>query len=187
MRLGIVLALAAATALVSHNSNANELYITQSGDNLTLQSSQTGPGNYADITLNGNNQTIKNMQVVSINTADYHWLEMVVYGDNTYAQSIQTHEDNKYSNINIDGDNNNIFWEQRDSGPHTSFVSVTGDGHRIYGEQKGSGNHYAEIDITNGGGSYDIDFLQDGSTDQSYTLFGTCTNTLGCSLNIIQN
>lgn len=186
MRSVIVLALAAAIALVSHNSNANELYITQSGDKLVLESAQDG-GSYADFTLNGDNQTITNTQTVSTDTADYQWTEMVVYGNYNDIENYQHGSDNKYSDFNISGNNNTVYWEQRDSGPHTVFVSTTGDGHNVYGQQKGSGNHYAELDLTNSGGAYTVNFLQDSSTDQTYSLTGICTNTLGCSLNITQN
>jgi hypothetical protein len=186
VRLGIVLALAAATALVSHNSNANELYIIQSGDKLVLESTQDG-GSYADFTLVGDFQTITNTQTVGTDTADYQWVEMTVQGDYNDIENYQHGYDNKYAIFDIEGNSNIVYWEQRDSGPHTAYITTTGDGNVVYGQQQGSGNHYAELDLTSSSGSYTVNFLQDSSTDQSYSLTGICTNSNGCALNITQN
>ena len=51
--------------------------------------------------------------------------------------------------------------------------------------QQGTGDHAARVTV-GGGYATDFDLLQQGSTDQSYELNSTCSNALGCTVNVTQ-
>ena len=167
MRLVIVSALAAATALVSLKSNANELYITQSGNNLTLIVVQQGE----------NNQIKGTATLDSLLSGDYNYVMWEQYGTGHLIQS------------SITGDSNTVeLYQSSLSGNHDATITVTGDGHTIDSTQTGTNNASMTLDLTSSGGAYSITTYQDTTnTNQSYSLTGICTNTSGCSLNITQN
>ena len=86
----------------------------------------------------------------------------------------------------MNGDSNDIDVKQRgNSNKQTSYITVD-DGHTVDVFQRYS-DHTATINLTNGGGGYNLDLDQTASTDQSYSLTGTCANTSGCAITVTQN
>lgn len=167
MRLVIVSALAAAIALVSLKSNANELYITQSGDNLTLT-----------VIQQGENNQIKGVNTFSsLLNGDYNNITWEQYGTGHLIQS------------EIDGDNSTVdLFQSSLVGSHTANITLSGNDNIVNSVQSGTNNASLTLNLTSSGGAYNVTTYQDTTnTNQSYSLTGICTNTLGCSLNITQN
>lgn len=87
--------------------------------------------------------------------------------------------------VNQIGDNFTLTVTQS-GGDHYANIGVFGDDHTIAVEQRDDGLHSFTVDLTNAGGSYDINSLQYGSTTQTYSLTGFCTNTTGCVVSVTQ-
>ena len=111
--------------------------------------------------------------------------------------------------IDVDGASNNIQVTQRDNGQKVLFMDVDIISGDIDILQKDTGTHYLELNLTvsaahdvditqqgtgdhaarvtlGGGYATDFELLQQGSTDQSYELNSTCSNALGCTVNVTQ-
>ena len=194
MRLGIVLALAAATALVSHNSNANELYITQSGDNLTLTVVQQGENNQikgittVSAPIIGNNNNLDINQGVAGNNL----LELSVNGDNNdivvgqekaYSNGAWTDDTNSYgyhyAKADVTGDYNDVQIMQRNnnisSAGHASYVTINGGTNNVVTTlQTGNGSsngHHSAVRINSNDSGNTVDVFQNSDTaDQRLEL-----------------
>ena len=69
----------------------------------------------------------------------------------------------------------------------TQFADIVlDDGHTVNVFQR-YGDHTANIDLTNAGGAYNLNLDQTASTSQTYNLTGTCTNSNGCGVTVVQN
>ena len=93
---------------------------------------------------------------------------------------------NHQGDIEITGDGNDVELTQRGN-TDTQFADIVlDDGHTVNVFQR-YGDHTANINLSNAGGSYNLDLDQTASTNQTYNLTGTCTNSNGCGLTVIQN
>jgi len=83
------------------------------------------------------------------------------------------------------GEYNTMFVKQDGSGNKTLNMTVRTDGGTQSVIQKDIGAHTATIDLT---GSYhtDLNLIQQGSTNQSYSLTQNCLTSGGCTVGIIQ-
>lgn len=142
---------------------------------------------------------------------DVYW---VVNGSNNNLASYQT-DDNANGGQHIanyvTGDSNDVSHTQRGAGDHKGYIEITGDGNDVTLLQRGNnqtqfadivlddghtvdvfqryGSHTANIDLSNGGGGYTLDLNQGSttnSTNQTYSITGTCSNSNGCGLTINQ-
>ena len=139
---------------------------------------------------------------------DVYW---IVSGNSNNLASYQT-DDNSNGGLHIanyiTGDSNDVKHTQRGAGDHKGFVEIQGDNNDVELLQRGNsdtqfadivlddghtvdvyqryGSHTANIDLTNGGGGYNLDLDQTASTNQTYSITGTCTNSNGCGLTINQ-
>ena len=140
---------------------------------------------------------------------DVYW---IVVGNSNNLESYQT-DDNGNGGQHIanyiTGDSNTVKHTQRGAGDHEGYIEINGDGNDVELAQRGNtdeqfadivlddghdvnvfqryGNHTANITLNNGGGTYTLDLDQTANTDQTYTLTGTCTNSLGCGITVTQN
>jgi hypothetical protein len=87
---------------------------------------------------------------------------------------------------NVNGSNNTVQAQQKDSGQNYLDVKLLGDGHNVNALQQGSGNHAATIELTNTGGSSTVNMTQQGSTAQTYSIQQSCATPSGCSTTIVQ-
>ena len=119
-------------------------------------------GHTANLDLHSDNNTIKISQQTGSSNAD-HYVQLYTYG----------------------GNNNNTFVNQKGNGNKTLNMIIRTDGGTQDILQKDSGAHTATIDLT---GSYhtDLNLIQQGSTNQSYSLTQNCLTSGGCTVGVTQ-
>ena len=170
----IVLVLAT-TLLISHKSNANEIYITQSGDNLALEMTQKSADNYASLNSSGDyNNIVVRQGVHSDDSYDGdetggHEAYWTVNGDLNVVGSYQTDENrgggggNPHHLANIvNGDNNIAYHTQRGKAGHDGFIEIQGSDNTVDLYQRGNGGvKWADIVLT--GDDHVVDVDQRGS------------------------
>ncbi len=110
-------------------------------------------------------------------------------GGNDIKISQETGTGNADHFINIytyGGENNDVFIKQKGNGNKYAMMTIRTDGGEQSIVQKDDGAHSATIDLT---GSYhtDLNLIQYGSTDQTYTLTQNCQTAGGCSVTMTQN
>jgi len=213
------------TILLSHKSNANEIYINQAGDNLDLEIQQRSEDNYVSLNSSGgsNNITIRqgihsdgtydgdetggheaywtvtggSNTVSSYQTDENrgggggtpHHLANIVNGDNNVVKHTQKGKAGHDGFVEIDGDDNFVDLYQRGNGGQKwADIVLTGDGHSVDVNQRGSNSASAAIDLTNSGGAYTLDLDQNVTTsNDSYSITGTCATFGGCSVTVNRN
>jgi hypothetical protein len=182
MRMDIVLALAALIILLSHNGvNANEIYITQSGDNLDLEVQQRSEDNYVSLNSTGgsNNITVRQGMhedgTIDIDEEGGHEAYWTITGDGNTVGSAQT-DTNRSSggaahhlaNI-VNGDNNVVYHTQMGKQGHDGFVEIQGDGNTVNLYQRGNGGQkWADVVLT--GDGHSVDVMQRGTEYASATV-----------------
>jgi hypothetical protein len=180
--MDIVLALAALIILLSHNGvNANEIYITQSGDNLDLEVQQRSEDNYVSLNSTGgsNNITVRQGMhedgTIDIDEEGGHEAYWTITGDGNTVGSAQT-DTNRSSggaahhlaNI-VNGDNNVVYHTQMGKQGHDGFVEIQGDGNTVNLYQRGNGGQkWADVVLT--GDGHSVDVMQRGTEYASATV-----------------
>lgn len=169
-------------AIVDINGNDNEISIQQINGT-----------HYASVSVTGNSNSADILQTTSTNSR--HYLELGITGSNNNATIAQRDTD-KTAFVNINGSNNTLSVNQKDTGNHYLNLSLNGDGHTASVVQEGSGNHQATVELTNGGGVWNFQLNQLGTTGQTYslphsmtdgsTVSGTCYTAAGCNLSVNQ-
>ena len=195
---------------VSQTGDNNSASLDCHGNNCVIDIEQNGNYNYANAELgNGgdNDQTI-----IIDQDGNYNFAKVEANGDDntiTVDQDGNNHIVHGYGNTPITGDRNNITLVQDGSqynqaqakvvgndntidgyqGGQYNFgrLVLTGNDHDVTSSQEGTGSHSMTLDLTNGGGAYTVNTIQDSSTGQTYSMTGTCTNSVGCTVNLIQN
>jgi hypothetical protein len=140
--------------------NGNEVYITQSGNNLDL-----------DITQYDNDQLIAGTSSTSSNLTD----ATITGDDNTVAitqgNSAGSFSDNNVTLLDVNGTNNNINIRQGDNvddaGGHRTKLNVTGNYNTVGINQHndggvGSNGHFMDIDIAGNSNTAYVDQKADG-------------------------
>ena len=108
-----------------------------------------------------------------------------IWGDNNTVEIYQHGDHTHYIDIHVD-DVDHESW-QEGTGSHYShaYFYVTTDGSSTDMTQKGTANHNAQIRIQ-GTEPTTLNLLQQGGTNQSYTLTQTCYTAGGCTVNVSQ-
>lgn len=119
-------------------------------------------GHTVNLDLHSGGNDIKISQETGTGNAD-HFINLYTYG----------------------GDNNDVFIKQKGNGNKYVMMTIRTDGGEQSIVQKDDGAHSATIDLT---GTYhtDLNLIQYGSTDQTYTVTNTCATVGGCSLSVTQ-
>jgi hypothetical protein len=149
-------------------SNSNTVSVgqgcTYDGQSDTTCSGTTSEygGHTVNLDLHSGNNNIKVGQSSGSVDAD-HYAQIYMYG----------------------GEYNTMFIKQDGSGNKTLNMTVRTDGGTQSVIQKDGGAHTATIDLT---GSYhtDLSLIQQGSTNQSYSLTQNCLTSGGCTVGITQ-
>ena len=220
----------------SKYSSANEIYINQVGDSLTMEVVQDGEDNYfqycavnndsnctdvdgnahntadgvasdnATVTSStvGNNNRVVVAHATGQNNTNENITNIDIAGDDNKAQVLFSNHSNgsnpyntvdwggvKESNIEIDGDDNDVRVSSDSYGEVESSISVTGDDNSVNLWQR-SMNNLANIDVTNAGGPVTARIHQLGSSYQdnnlnSISITNYCVTSTGCTENITQN
>ena len=123
---------------------------------------EIGAATWTELDLHSGGNAIKIGQETGTNNAD-HSVKLYTYG----------------------GENNDTFITQKGNGNKTLNMTIRTDGGEQELMQKGDGNHTATIDLT---GSYhtDLDLVQQGGTNQSYSLTQNCQTSGGCGVSVTQ-
>lgn len=186
------------TLSISPKVSSNEIYITQSGDNLTLEIQQRSENNYINLSSTGPNNDITIRQGIhDDNTYDGdetggHEAYWTVTGDGNTVASYQTDTNrgggggaaHHLANI-VNGDSNTVEHIQMGKAGHDGFVEIQGDSNTVDLYQRGNGGQkWADIVLTGDGHTVDVD--QRGS--QGATAAIDLTNSGGAyTLNLTQN
>ena len=173
-----------------------EAQVNITGGNNTVDIDQHDASHYLELTIIGNSNTVDIDQDDPAGVGT-HFGDVVIDGNSNTLDLLQTGSGNKTAFIGIDGNSNTVDVIQKDSGQHYLQLDLIGDGHNANIIQEGSGNHEATIELENGGGAWDFDLNQKGTTGKEYSLphsmsdgsttSGTCYVAAGCSLTVIQD
>jgi hypothetical protein len=119
-------------------------------------------------------------------TLSQHFAFIDVDGASNNIQVTQRDNGQKILFMDVDIISGDIDIMQRDTGTHYLELNLTGSAaHEATITQQGTGDHAARVTL-GGGYAIDFDLLQQGSSDQSYELNSTCSNALGCTVNVTQ-
>lgn len=186
----------------------NEVNIQQIGSYNEIEVIQSGTYHLVDVNLLGNNNTIgitqlgiKNYSKVNVsgdgnNTNTYqsnpggnalgHFSGITVVGNTNTIGVSQTGQGEKISFIEVSGSSNSITNNQMGLGTKYADIKTNGNGHIVLVDQKDGGAHGARIELTNNGGASNINVLQQGNTNQTYSIQQSCATLGGCLVNITQ-
>ena len=180
------------TALNQNPLGHNAIATIDGDDNIvTIQQIGTG-GHYASVDIQGNINTISVGQTSLVGAR--HYLEANIIGSSNVLNLMQS-DTAKTQFVSVNGSNNTITTEQKDTGSHFLNLGVTGDNHTVGVLQQGAGNHSANVVLT-GSQPWNLQVNQSGSANQNYTLphgmsdgstvSGSCAAIGGCNLIVNQ-
>jgi len=107
------------------------------------------------------------------------------YNDFVGSQKQDTSAITHSMTVNLYGDYNEVFAKQQQNGNKTLNLTVNNNYNDLWIHQKNTGAHSATINLS---GSYgtSLNLLQQGSTNQTYTLTQDCQTAGGCSVSVTQ-
>jgi hypothetical protein len=168
----------------------NDLVIWQGKlEDGTIDTTEAGDHTSYSVIMGDNN----NMEVYQTDHAtnccnSAHSVSNVIVGDNNHTKTLQRGNGGHYLDTYTFGNDNSIDVLQRGSQEsHYGDIDLYGDDHTVNTQQKDQGAHSITLDLTNSGGAYSVNTLQEGATDQTYSLIGSCTNPNGCVVNVEQH
>ena len=174
-------------------TTGNNANVSIVGNNNSVEVEQIGGGHYASVDIDGNSNSVDTLQTTA--TSSRHYLEATVDG-NSNTLLLQQRDTNKNMFVSIYGDYINLTVNQKGLGNHYLEMNMIGDDHVASIVQDGSGNHAATIQLENGGGAWNFQLSQNGSTNQTYslphglsngnTVSGVCSTPSGCNLTVNQ-
>lgn len=159
--------------------------VTVSGDSNTLDIGQYGIKNYAKVQLQGSANSLNSQQTNS-GVGAGHFSEMLISGNNNSIVNNQSGNAEKINFTAVSGSSNTIANTQSGTGTKYSDIKATGNGHTVMIDQKDGGQHAARIEVTNNGGASNVNVLQQGNTNQTYSIQQSCATTGGCSVTVTQ-
>ena len=196
-------------------SDDNHVHVEQVGsaDDVSLTISQIGYGNTVNFSFAHQNNTFNFQQIGSDNSISWvsYWgsgkawggdvdgsgnTEAVIQKDGaTYGRHIwgndndvDVYQDGTHTfNLDIHADDTVVELWQEGSGSHYahSYFYGSADGSDVDLTQKDSANHNAQIRLQ-GTEPTTLNLLQQGSTNQSYSITNTCYTVGGCTVNVTQ-
>ena len=172
--------------------SGNQLYITQTGNNNTLNILQdgddnliigsdltstaviTGDNNALDLDQIGNDNILgldiigsSNNVAVTQNQDQRAILDILGSTNNVdLDQSAINYVGEHYMNVKIVGSNNNVDVDQTETGNKKLWLDIDSS-NNVAVDQKGTGNHFLDITLTD---SHSVDITQDGSGNHNATV-----------------
>lgn len=165
---------AAVMMLISFNSInawANDIYISQSGDGLSLEIQQRSKDNYVSFTESGDDNTVVIRQgmhddgTIDLDETGGHEAYWTVTGNNNTLSSYQTDTNrdggggspHHLANI-VNGDSNTVKHTQMGKSGHDGFVEIQGDSNTVDLYQRGNGGvKWADVVVYGDGHTVDVD------------------------------
>jgi hypothetical protein len=160
---------------------SNEIYITQTGNDLNLEIQQRSEDNYVSLNSTGDNNDITVRQgmhddgTIDIDETGGHEAYWTITGSNNDLGSYQT-DTNRSSggaahhlaNI-VNGDGNTVEHIQMGKQGHDGFVEIQGDGNTVDLYQRGNGGQkWADVVLT--GDGHSVDVMQRGTEYANATV-----------------
>jgi membrane-bound inhibitor of C-type lysozyme len=172
------------------NGNNNTVTLKQgigiSASGVDYRDGHESGGHYIGLSLSGSYNTVGIRQSNDGGQTSGHFANLSVSGDNNRLTLTQSNDrDKKFFGV-VTGNYNVFDVIQQGSGNHYLDVSLTGNGHSLNINQKDSGTHKATINLTNAGGASTINLLQQGATNQMYSVTQQCANLNGCNITVTQ-
>jgi hypothetical protein len=172
--------------------SGNQIYITQTGNNNTLNIVQDGDDNLiigTDLTssavINGDNNALDIDQIgndnvlgldivgssnnVAVTQNEDQRAKLSITGNSNNVdldQSAINYVGEHYMSVIIAGNSNILDLDQTETGNKKLFLDIDGS-NNVTVDQKGTGNHFSEITLTD---SHTVDVTQDGSGDHNATI-----------------
>jgi hypothetical protein len=176
--------------------NLIELYVQGNGNSVTMSQARnttTGAqdgvesgGHVARLSVAGDVGTYIIRQGNDGGSASGHFLNYTMTGSGGTHRVTQANNGEKLAFISIAGSNNNETVIQSGTGNHFLDLSITGNGNSANITQKDSGSHKATISLINAGGPSSATLVQQGTTNQVYSITQQCANLSGCSVSVTQ-
>jgi len=172
---------------VTTSGEGSKVDIDVTGNDNTIYIDQAGEPSYLLLDVIGNTNIVDIDQDATGTTGYGHYSEVIIDGDNNDLDLLQSGAGNKAAFVDIGGDDNVLDIIQRDGGSHYLQLDLIGDDHNANVLQEGSGNHAATVELTNSGGGWDFDLIQSGNTNKTYSLphsMSDGTTTSGTCYNV---
>ncbi len=167
--------------------NGNNVTISQARNtNTGAQDGQESGGHIMRLSVTGNSATYVLRQGNDGGANSGHFLSYTMNGGGGTHTVKQSNDGEKRAWINITGNNNNETVLQSGTGNHYLDLTLTGNGHNVNITQKDAGSHKATINLTNAGGATALSLVQQGNTNQVYSITQQCANLSGCSVSVTQ-
>ncbi len=167
--------------------NGNNVTISQARNTTTgAQDGQESGGHIIRFSATGNSATYVLRQGNDGGANSGHFLSYTMNGGGGTHTVRQSNDGEKRAWINIAGSNNNETVLQSGTGSHYLDLTLTGNGHNVNITQKDAGSHKATINLTNAGGATALSLVQQGNTNQVYSITQQCANLSGCSVTVTQ-
>jgi len=160
--------------------------VTVIGDSNIVDIGQYGLKNYANVQAQGSSNTINSYQANTGVLSPGHFSEMLISGNNNSIINSQTGDGEKINFISVNGNSNTVNNTQIGNTTKYSDIKTVGNDHSIIINQKDGGQHAARIEVTNNGGASNINVLQQGNTNQTYSIQQSCATVGGCSVTMTQ-
>ena len=138
-------------------------WFSDRNDTTWAYDSSEGGGHTANFDIHGSDNSVKGYQRnCSAGSCDGHTARIYVYGSD-----------------------NDVFSTQDTDGSKELYLTINNSGNTVDTKQTGHADHVATITIS---GSYgtDLDLIQQGNSDQSYTLIQNCQTSGGCAVSVTQ-
>lgn len=166
--------------------SSNDVLLYQDRTDLGAEDSIAGGGHNIILDVYGSTNDIDIIQRNNYDTHGGHYVDLEVAGSSNGIDLKQISDYSKDIFGKVTGSNNAITVYQHENSNKYLDFTITGDGHTLDVEQTGTGAHNAEITLINGSAPSTVNLLQQGSTDQSYSLEQTCYTTGGCTVDVTQ-
>ena len=118
-----------------------------------------------------------------------NFLRLDIHGDNndfSGSQKMDSSSTTHSMTVNLYSNSNDVFAQQWANGNKTLTLTTNNDSNIVDIEQKSTGAHSATISL-DGTNPTTLDLLQQGTTNQSYTLTQSCVTVGGCSISVTQD
>jgi hypothetical protein len=169
------------------SGNGNSVTISQARNTTTgAVDGQESGGHILRLSVTGNSGTYILRQGNDGGSNSGHFLNYTMSGGGGTHQVTQSNNGEKLAFINISGNYNNETIVQSGTGNHFLDLTLTGNNNSANITQTGAGSHKATINLANVGGASSLTLLQQGSTNQVYSITQQCANLSGCSVSVTQ-
>jgi hypothetical protein len=176
---------------------SNEIYITQSGDRLSMDIVQDGEDHVikkktTTSKIDGDDVTFIVRQTKNDNILEYDQLTGddnyfgFYQGENIYGwEATGTHGNNNYIDVNVEGSNNTVRHQQLHN-YHNVSTDIQGNNNTVWSNQQNYGAKSINLTINNDDNYVDID-QRNGNTWTSHTATITLDGTYGTNLDLNQS